>query len=170
MKELVDSLTLPQMEAMLDNLERRAHMCDEPAHRARGFNLAGDVCFDAGQPERALGYYDKAINTYTDCHQYEIAARLCEKIVAIWPDAVRTHWTLAWIALKRGNGEAARQRIADYVIAAEKHGLGKVACTHLMSLAELTDGGPVLESIADALLQLDDGKRADAIYGRMRAG
>lgn len=167
MKELVDSVPLPQFEAMLENLERRVLITDDASQRARTLSLAGDLCFDAGQPERGLSYFDRAITLYTQAEQYDVAARVCEKIVAMWPQAVRTYWTLAWLALKRGIPKAAGVRIAQYVVAAENNGLERVAATHLVKLADASDTPEVLETIAQALLQLDDNTSADAVYGRL---
>jgi tetratricopeptide (TPR) repeat protein len=169
MKELVDSMPLQQFESMLENLEQRALIASDPAQRARTFSLAGDICFDARQPERGLSYFDRAITIYTESEQYEIAVRVCEKILALWPQAVRTYWTLAWLALKRGFPNAARVRIAQYVVAAENNGLERVASTHLVKLADISDSVEILETIAQGLLQLDDNRGADVVYGRMHA-
>jgi tetratricopeptide (TPR) repeat protein len=167
MKELVDCVPIAQFESMLENLERRVIITDDLGQRARTLSLAGDLCFDAGQPERGLSYFDRAITLYTETGQYEIAARMCEKILALWPQAVRTYWTLAWLALKRGVPNAARVRIAQYVVAAENHGLERVAATYLAKLADSSATAEVLETIGQGLLQLDDIRGADVVFGMM---
>jgi len=167
MKEMVDKVPLPQFETLLESLERRVATTEEPAQKARIFNLAGDMCFDANQAERGLSYYDLAINVFTECEQFEAAAKICEKIVALKPDAVRPYYTLAWIAIKRGRVEEARVRIEQYVFAAEAQKLVRLARPYLVGLAETSANHEVLDSIAEGLIQLNDAKGANAVYGRM---
>lgn len=169
MKEIIDSVSLPQLETLLENLERSIATADRPHNKARMYNLAGDMCFDARQPERGLAYYDKAITTYTDCAQYPAAGRICEKILALSPDSVRPYSTLAWLALMQGRPEDARHWLDRYVMIAEAKGLSKLARDYLVFLADLSKERLVLESIADGLLQLNDGRAANAIYGRIHA-
>lgn len=167
MKEMIDSVTLPQLETLLNRFEIRARTSEFPDQKARILNLAGDICFDASQPERALQYYDQAITTYTTCQHYNSAAMICKKIVALTPEAVRAYSTLAWLAIVRGMLDEAQKRIQQYVRAAEAQGLTRIARTTLISLADISEASEILESIAEALLQLDDGESADRVYGKM---
>lgn len=169
MKELVDSVPLPQLELVLDTLERRVKDTETPDQQARILNLAGDMCFDAAQPERALAYYDRAITIYTACRQYPSAARICEKILAVSPESVRPYSTLAWLAIKLGNYAEAQRRVREYVIAAEMHGLSRIAKQYLTTLADVTDHQEVLESVADGLMLLEDHVTANEILGRTRS-
>lgn len=169
MKEIVDSPPLSQLERLLDNLQQRIDTAERPEQKARMFNLAGDMCFDARQLERALAYYDKAITSYTSCENYAAAARLCEKILAISPDSVRPYYTLASLSLKRGNTEDACRWIRDYVAAAEAHGLARIARQFLLSLAEVTEAESVLESLAAGLRKLNDPEHAEQVLGRIPA-
>jgi len=169
MKEMLDSFALPQFETVIENLEQRADKAAKPLERARIHNLAGDMCVDANQFERAFSYYDKAITAYTAEHQYDFAARLCEKILAFSPRSVRPYSTLAWLALARGRSEEARRRIEQYVEAAHSQGLGRYARPTLSTLAEMTEAGEVLQAIGNGLLQLEDAKAANAVFARMPA-
>ena len=160
-------ISLPELESLLENLEKRIATTEQPERRARMFNLAGDMCLDALQLERGLSYYDKAITTYTAADQYETAAKICEKIVALKTNAVRPFFTLALLAIRQGKIEQGRRCITQYVDAAEDQKLGKVARGYLLDLAELTDDPTLLESIAEGLMQLNDSAGANTIYGRM---
>jgi hypothetical protein len=164
MKEVTSSVDLQQLEGMLDNLEKRAAAADHPDQQARIHNLAGDLCFEAGQPERAISYYERSINIYIAGEHYNQAALLCKKIVAQTPEALRAYSTLAWLAIVRGLLEEVRQRIADYVRAAEATRMEKLARTQLRNFAKVSNAREVLESIAEALLELEDSAGADAVF------
>ena len=64
MTELGPTLDLEKLEALLANVDRRIAASASPSAKARMYNLAGDLCFDAHQPERALVYYEHAVNTH----------------------------------------------------------------------------------------------------------
>lgn len=167
-KQTTESVTLPELELLLDNLEKRVVSAEQPHQKARVLNLAGDMCIDASQLERGLSYYDMAITTLVACEQYDAAVKICEKIIALKPDAVRPFLTLAQLALRRNRTDQARDRIGQYVSAAEAQKLAKVARTHLVELADLSTDAFVLESIAEGLMQLNDSESANLVYGRMR--
>ena len=169
MRELVESVALPQLEGLLTSLEQRADDVNRPSEKARIFNLAGDMCFDAAQPERGLSYYDKAITTYTECEQYVAASRICEKILALSPDSVRPYATLCWLAIMRGLNSEACGRIRNYVAAATAHGLSRTAREYLLKLADDARDRSVLETIADALTELQDRKASQAVQARIRS-
>lgn len=162
-----ESVALPQLETLLDNLEKKVVAAVEPAQKARVLNLAGDMCIDAVQLERGMSYYDMAITTLMAAAQYDAAAKICEKIIALKQNAVRPFYTLALLALHRSKPEAARDRIAQYVTAAEEQKLAKVARKHLLDLSEVSDDVDVLEAIAEGLMQLNDSDAANVIYGRI---
>lgn len=162
-----ESVALPQLETLLDNLEKRVVAAAEPAQKARVLNLAGDMCIDAVQLERGMSYYDMAITTLMGSAQYEAAAKICEKIIALKHSAVRPFYTLALLALHSSKPEVARDRIAQYVAAAEEQKLAKIARKHLLDLAEVSDDVEVLDAIAEGLMRLNDSDAANAIYGRI---
>lgn len=167
MKEMVQSIELKELETLLTNVERRAATATTSAQRARVYNLAGDLCFDANQPERALTYYELAINTHIAADQYDSAITICKKLVALTPETVRVRYTLAWLASTRPVIADARKRIEEYAAAAEAAGLSNVARKHLVGLSEMTNAADVLDAIAENLLRLGDSISADWIYGQL---
>lgn len=169
MKEMTQNVDLQQLESLLENLGARAAAAQHPDQKARINNLAGDLCFEAGQPERAISYYEIAINVYIDGEQYNLAALLCKKIVAQTPEALRAYSTLAWLAIVRGLLEEVRERISAYVRAAESVRMEKLARQQLLSFAKVSKARAVLETIAEALMELADSASADLVFGQARS-
>jgi tetratricopeptide (TPR) repeat protein len=132
-----------------------------PTERARILNLAGDLCFDANQRERALIYYDQAIDIYLALGMYASVAAVCQKLVRLSPSVVRARCTLAWMAIARGQAREARERIAEYASPAVPQTDHSLARGHLRMMAEVADSPDVLQAVADALSLLgDDGARS----------
>jgi tetratricopeptide (TPR) repeat protein len=167
MKEMVQSIELSKLEILLTNVERRADAATSPSQKARVYNLAGDLCFDANQPERALSYYELAINTHIAADQYDNAITICKKLVALTPQTVRIRYTLAWLTATRGLIEEARRRIEEYAAAAEDAGLIKLARKHLVGLAEINTSVEILDAIGENLLRLGDAVSADWVFGQL---
>lgn len=156
---------IANMEEVLANMELRALRVSIPDERARIFNLAGDLCFDAGSRERSLSYYGRAIDIYIAAQSFEAAVNMCRKIVRLTPEVVRARCTLAWMALGRGLMHEARLRIADYADAASAAGKEGAAAHHLRLMTEVAENQEVLESLAEALLQVGDDAGANRAYG-----
>ena len=91
--------SVPNLERVLANMELRALRVLYPDERARIFNLAGDLCFDAGTRERSLAYYGRAIDVHLDAEQHDAAVAVCCKIVRLTPEVVRARCTLAWLLM-----------------------------------------------------------------------
>src|SRR5690606_16963117 len=87
-----------RLEQELGSLERQAAAAS-PGYETQFLNRAGNLCVEAGQPDRALGYYGRAIDAYLESGRYAAAEVLCGKLLRIAPDAVRVRCTLAWLAL-----------------------------------------------------------------------
>ncbi len=158
------------LDIVLPSMERRAERALLPDERARILNLAGDLCFDAGARERALTYYDVAINTYLSVGLYAAAVAVCQKIVRLTPEVIRARCTLAWLAIARGMLSEARDRIHEYADAATRLHDSRLAWGHLRMMAEVCESQEVLQSVADALLQLGDVRGADRVYGAAFGG
>ena len=158
------------LELVLPSMERRAEQALLPDERARILNLAGDLCFDAGARERALAYYDVAIDTYLSVGLYASAVAVCQKIVRLTPEVIRARCTLAWLAIARGMLNESRDRIQDYADAASRLQDSRLAWGHLRMMAEVCESQEVLQSVADALLQLGDVRGADSVYGAAFGG
>ena len=157
--------SVPNLERVLANMELRALRVAYPDERARIFNLAGDLCFDAGIRERSLAYYGRAIDVYLDSDLVDAAVAVCCKIVRLTPEVVRARCTLAWLALGRGLFEEAKQRIADYANAASTAGQERFAAKHLRLMTDMSENQEILESLAEALLDLGDDTGADRAFG-----
>ena len=153
------------LESVLANMELRALKVDSPDERARIFNLAGDLCFDSGSRERALSFYGRSIDVHLASEQADAAVSVCRKIVRLTPEVVRARCTLAWISLGRGLMMEAKDRIADYASAASAAGQEELAARHLRLMTDVSDHQEVLESLADALMQLGDDVGADRAFG-----
>jgi tetratricopeptide (TPR) repeat protein len=157
-------LPLTDLDRILPRMERRATSSLFPTERARLLNLAGDLCFDADQRERALIYYDQAIDIYLALGMYASVAAVCQKLVRLSPNVVRARCTLAWMAIARGQRNEARDRIADYVSAALPQQDHSLARGHLRMMAEVADCTDVLHAVGDALRALSDARGAQRAY------
>jgi tetratricopeptide (TPR) repeat protein len=164
------SFTSMDLDTILPRMERRADNSLFPTERARILNLAGDLCFDAGQRERALVYYDQAIDIYLALGMYASVAAVCQKLVRLSPSVVRARCTLAWMAIARGQAREARERIADYASAAVPQTDHRLARGHLRMMAEVADSPEVLEAVAEALEMLGDDRGAERAYAAATGG
>ncbi len=167
MKELGEAIELHKLETLLCNVERRAENATSLEQKARVLNLAGDLCFDAQQQERALKYYQQAITVNISADHYESAAAICKKMIALTPETVQTRYTLAWLTATRGLVAEACKRIEEYVRAAEGAGLTRLARRHLLALAEMTTAAEVLDAINDNLLRLGRDVSAEFVAGQL---
>ena len=167
MKEIIQAVELPKLEMLLANVEKRALSATSLEQKARVYNLAGDLCFDAQQPERALKYYEQAINVHISADQHDAAIVICKKLVAQTPDTVHMRYTLAWLTAARGMIAEARVRIEEYVRAAERAGLARLARRHLLGLAEMASASEVLEAINDNLTRMGEDVTADWVAGQL---
>jgi hypothetical protein len=135
-----------------------------PGYETQFLNRAGNLCVEADQPERALGYYGRAIDAYMESGRFSAAEVLCRKMVQIAPQAVRPRCTLAWLAL--GKGAAAEGTVAaieDYVSAAEKGGQIVFAAKQLFMMAEATSDPELRQQLAAFLIQLDAPDKAERV-------
>ncbi|MGQ0815303.1 MAG: tetratricopeptide repeat protein [Gemmatimonadota bacterium] len=159
------SISQASLSAMLRSMEARVKQAEYPDQRARILNLAGDLCFDAGERERSLDYYGRAIDNHVTRHEYAAAVSILQKIVRLTPEVVRARCTLAWMAIARGMIQEAQGRISDYKAAAENHGQARLARAHLLMMAEVIDNRDLLLTIAECLIELGDAENADRVYG-----
>jgi predicted Zn-dependent protease len=153
------------LEDALQELSRRMQWNLSPEQRARLMNMAGDLCHEAGQRERALLYFDAGIDLYLTARRFAAAATVCEKMVGLNPEVIRARCTLAWLAIARGLDDEAQRRVEDYGDAALRLERPTIAQQQLRSMAEETDCEQVLEAVAHALLKLGDAITADRVFG-----
>ncbi|HEY8507069.1 MAG TPA: hypothetical protein VIL32_01860 [Steroidobacteraceae bacterium] len=154
MKDLVQAIERTRLDALLSNVERRAESATSLEQKSRVLNLAGDLCFDAEQPERALKYYERAIRTVVSADMYESAVALCRKLIELAPDTVQPGCTLGWLSVTRELVEETKEKVAKYVEAAEEAGLARLARRHRLALADITSAAEVLDAINDNLLRM----------------
>jgi tetratricopeptide (TPR) repeat protein len=152
------------LEDALQDLATRMRQDLTPEPRARLMNMAGDLCYDAGQRERALLYFDAAIDLYLSAGRFAAGAAICEKLVRLNPQVVRARCTLAWLAIARGLDDQAARLIDEYGEAALRLERPTVAQRQLRAMAEEVESEDVLDAIAHALLKLGDPVSADCVF------
>lgn len=128
---------------------------------------AGDMFRNDLDKERALLFYDAAIDMYLRAGDTVTAESLCQSVVSLAPNGVRARCTLAWLSILIGSPDLIARRVAEYAEAAEQAGHGERACRQLRCMGEECDVPAILEVIADSLLHLGDGDSANRVYGRI---
>lgn len=161
----LESTTEIPLEDALQELAAQMRDNLVPEQRARLMNRAGDLCYEAGQRERALLYFDAAIDLYLSAGRFAASAAICEKLIRLNPRIVRARCTLAWLAIGRGLDDEAIRRVEEYGEAAMRQERPTVAQRQLRAMAEEADSEMVLEAIAHALLKLGDVTAADKVFG-----
>jgi tetratricopeptide (TPR) repeat protein len=165
----VDGRSNGALEEALRKLALQTRDELDPEQRARLMNAAGDTCYEHGERERALLYFDAAIDLYISAGRFAAAAAICDKLCRLNPRIVRARCTLAWLAIARGLDDQAVRRIEEYGDAALRQERPTVAQRELRGMAEETDSATVLEAIAHALLKLGDAVAADRAFGKAQA-
>ena len=151
-----------ELDRELQTLENEAERSG-PGSAAQVLNMAGDLCLGAGEIERGLVYYGRAIDASLLARRYNAAAGLCRKVLRVVPTAIRTRCTLAWLALGRGDAQETTREIEGYVSAISGDGPRALAVAHLRMMAE-TSGVPAIRTaIADHLEALGQSAAAQAI-------
>jgi tetratricopeptide (TPR) repeat protein len=153
-----------RLDRELAELEAQAQSAS-PGYETQFLNRAGNLCVEAGQPARALGYFGRAIDAYLESGRFSAAEVLCRKVLQIAPEAVRARSTLAWLALGKGFQASTRVEIDEYVHAAEKAGQQELAAVQLMMMAEAATDLDLRQEIGEHLLQLDEPEKADTVFG-----
>jgi tetratricopeptide (TPR) repeat protein len=162
--------TVIDLERVLPAMERRAEQAELAEERGRILSLAGDLCFDAGQRQRALHYFDRAIDNFLSGGQYGAGVAICQKVVRLTPAVIRARCTLAWMAIARGLLEEARARIQDYAEAATRLEDARLAWGHLRMMAEVCEDQSVQETLAEALTRLGADRGAELVQEAARTG
>ena len=158
----------PGLEQELKLLERQAREAS-PGYETQFLNRAGNVCVEAGQPQRALGYYGRAIDAYLESGRFSAAEVVCKKLLRMAPDAVRARCTLAWLAIGKGYRAGTDEELADYVRAAQKAGTEALAAKQLRMMAEAASSPELRELLGEHLLDLGDPEGAEAVLAEVYA-
>jgi hypothetical protein len=153
-----------QLERELQLLESQAKTAS-PGYETQFLNRAGNLCVEGGQPQRALGYFGRAIDAYLESGRFSAAEVLCRKVLKIAPNAVRARCTLAWLSLGKGFRTETDREVEEYVHAARKAGKEELAAKQLVMMAQATPSPELREHLAERLLDLRAEEEADLVYG-----
>lgn len=138
------------LEERLASLERDVERA-VAGYRGTPLNRAGDLCFKAGDPDRALRYYGRAIDAFLEDGQLEPARGVGQKIVRLHPGAVRTLCTLTWLDLASGHTADALSHLDEYVESVLHGGDESIARNQLRKMADVVADTRVRAAVADAL-------------------
>ncbi|MDH5760437.1 MAG: hypothetical protein OEZ65_12685 [Gemmatimonadota bacterium] len=125
-----------------------------PGFQGTPLNRAGDLCHRAGDRERALKYYGRAIDLFLDDGQREAARGVANKLIRIHPQAVRTLATLTWLDLAAHHEATAIGHVQAYVKAARKAGQEARAREEIFEMAAIAPYRGFLEAVAEGLDEL----------------
>jgi len=150
------------VEAQFEKLEEEAKHA-HPSFVGTSLNKAGDLAQRAGQEDRALAYYGRAIDAFLDDEQREAARGVANKLIRVRPSAVRTLCTLTWLDLAAGHTATALLHLRDYVAAAGEAGQQARAATQIYAMARLSADPEIVASIADSLDSLDYPTRGEEV-------
>lgn len=148
--------------------ERIAELEAQAGREAAGYqgmplNRAGDLCLEAGDKERALKFYGRAIDALLEDQQREAARGVANKIIRVHPGAVRTLCTLTWLDLASHHLATALLHLRDYLDGVERAGMQDIARDHIMEMARVVPEVEFLDAVADALDRLNMSAEADRV-------
>jgi predicted Zn-dependent protease len=143
------------LEKQIESLEEQAEVA-LPGFDAQFFNRAGDVCVEAQDRTRALGYYGRAIDAYLRAGRYNAAGAVCRKLLRISPGSVRARCTLAWLSIGKGLLGDAQWEVDEYVDAAVAAGQADLARRQIRMMAEATYNPELRALLADHLHKLGE--------------
>jgi hypothetical protein len=157
-----------KLQQRLERMEAEAAKA-APAFVGSTHNRAGDMALRAGDDERAVAYYGRAIDAFLEDGQREAARGVANKIIRVRPKAVRTLCTLTWLDLASKHTATALLHLRDYVSAAKDVDESALAADQLHSMARTVKDAEFLGAVADALDGLDFSHRAAEVREWARA-
>ncbi|MGQ0815973.1 MAG: hypothetical protein ACT4O1_16200 [Gemmatimonadota bacterium] len=157
--------TEAQLERQISDVLMKAELDHVPGADAVAFNVAGDLCQEAGDFDRAVSYYGLAIDAFLRAERWDAAAAICRKILRLSPMAVRTRCTLAWLAIGKGMAGEAQAQIRAYAAAAMRAHREALAVAQLKRMGEAAPNPGVREAVAELLLDLEADRAADYLFG-----
>jgi tetratricopeptide (TPR) repeat protein len=140
------------------------------AFQGTPLNKAGDLCLRAGDRNRALRYYGRAIDALLADGQREAARGVANKIIRVHPGAIRTLCTLTWLDLAARHMATALLHLRDYVEAAKKGEQETITANQIRAMARVACHGEFLAAAADALDGLGFAGWADEVREWAKAG
>jgi len=159
----------PVSEELLADLEAKAKAAGS-GFRWVPLNRAGDLCDRAGDRDRALKYYGRAIDVMLEDGQPEPARGLATKIVRIHPTAVRTLCTLTWLDLASHHMASVVVHLTEYVKSAQEGGVQELAGEQIYMMAQVVEDQDFRCAALDALSALGHADDAAEVRGWVAAG
>lgn len=153
------------LNTRLRELEEKAEQAAVSGSGAPFLNQAGDICAAAGQMGFALEYYGRAIDAMIQSDRFDAAAAVCKKVVRLYPEVVRAHCTLAWIAIANGFSAEARNHASVYVDAAKRAGRENLALNQIRRMSAAAENDQLRMSLGELLMALGDDQTADHFFG-----
>ena len=157
------------LDAELERLEREA---TEALYGTQGnpLNRAGDLCMRAGDLDRALSFYGRAIDAYLEDQQPEAARGVAQKLIRVHPEAVRTLCTLTWLDLGSGHRADAIANLGRYVDAVGSAGDEALARQQVAEMGRVALDRTFLRAAVEALERLGDVDEAAELARRADEG
>ena len=153
----------------LEVLERESEQATL-GFRGTPLNRAGDECLQAGERERGLAYYGRAIDAYLQDGNPEPARGVAQKLIRVHPHAVRTYCTLTWLDLGLGYLADARTHVGGYVAAARRAGREDLAIPQVREMARTVSDSEFLKATSTALYDLGDDNASREIRDSLPTG
>lgn len=150
------------IEVRLAYLEKEAEKA-KPGYVGSALNRAGDLALKADQPDRAVGFYGRAIDAFLEDAQRELARGVANKIIRVRPTAIRTLCTITWLDLAARHQASALMHLRDYVSAAAEANQQARAATQIHLMAATSPDSEFIYAVADALDALDYPLRAEEV-------
>ncbi len=154
------------------------------------YNRVGDLHLRLGELEKAVAYYETAVDLYAEGGFFNNAIALCNKVLRHAPDRSVIYYKLGKISAKKSFNSDAKQNFLEYAARMEKGGDISEAFRALKEFADLCPGQDdvrlmlaeqlaragrpqealeQLQIVYEAMLAEDRGAEATATLDRIRA-
>ncbi|HEY8309368.1 MAG TPA: tetratricopeptide repeat protein, partial [Gemmatimonadaceae bacterium] len=104
------------------------------------YNRVGDLHLRLGELEKAVAYYETAVDLYAEGGFFNNAIALCNKVLRHAPDRSVIYYKLGKISAKKGFNSDAKQNFLEYASRMEKGGDISEAFRALKEFADLCPG------------------------------
>ena len=126
------------------------------------YNRVGDLQLRMGDLEKAVAYYETAVDLYAEGGFFNNAIALCNKVLRHSPGRAVIYYKLGKISARKGFNSDAKQNFLEYASRMEKAGDANEAFRALKEFADLCPGqDDVRLMLAEQLARAD--RRDDAI-------
>jgi tetratricopeptide (TPR) repeat protein len=126
------------------------------------YNRVGDLLMRQSSVADAVGYYERAVDLYTDGGFFNNAIALCNKILRNAPGRTSVYYKLGRISAKKGFIADAKQNFLEYADRMQRAGQMEEAFRALTELADLCpDQEDIRLMLADQLAKTD--RKSEAI-------